>query len=216
MKGTFTIALATFLAVTSSALGHQQSASPAAAGPQQAAAAPQHSAPYRYVADELIVRFKKRTPEASMAAAHAQVGAKEMHRFANVEGLRRIKLAVGASVPAALESYRKRPDVMYAHPNYYRHTQAVPNDPYFSDGSLWGLQNTGQAGGTPGDDIHAAAAWDLTTGSRDVVVVVIDSGVDYNHPDLKAPVAPVQPGPARSLTSAAAGDWVRSRSGGAE
>jgi subtilisin family serine protease len=127
---------------------------------------------------------------ASIAAAHAQAGAKEMRRFASVEGLTRVKLAPGTSLPAALAQYRKSTDVMYVLPNYYRRAQAVPNDTYFADGSLWGLQNIGQAGGTPGDDIHATAAWDLTTGSRDVVVMVIDSGIDYNHPDLKANMRP--------------------------
>ena len=190
MTGVFTTTLVTIVVLTSSALARQQPASPAAAVPQQAAARQQRSPPHRFVADELIVRFKKGTPSASMAAAHAEMGAKEMHGFASVEGLARVKLSAGMSVPAALERYRKRPDIMYAHPNYYRHTQAVPNDPYFVDGSLWGLQNLGQAGGTPGDDIHATAAWDLTTGSRDVVVMVIDSGIDYNHPDLKANMWP--------------------------
>src|SRR5262249_42637679 len=60
----------------------------------------------------------------------------------------------------------------------------VPDDPLFVNGTLWGLQNTGQGGGVPGVDIAATAAWDLTTGSRDVVVLVIDSVIDYTHPDL--------------------------------
>src|SRR6516164_7396401 len=190
MKGKFTNALVTFLVLTSGALAHQPAGSSAAAIPNQAAARQRHSIPHRYVADELIIRFKRGTPEASMGAANAEVGAKEMHRFASVEGLTRVKLPAGMSVPVALERYRKRPDIMYVQPNYYNRAQAVPNDPYFADGSLWGLQNTGQAGGTPGDDIHAPAAWDLTTGNRDVVVMVIDSGIDYNHPDLKANMWP--------------------------
>jgi subtilisin family serine protease len=60
----------------------------------------------------------------------------------------------------------------------------VTNDPSFCD--LWGLHNTGQVGGTPGADIHAPEAWNITTGSSDVVVAGIDPGIDYTHSDLAA------------------------------
>ncbi len=59
---------------------------------------------------------------------------------------------------------------------------AVPGDPRFTE--QWSLRNTGQHGGTPAIDIAAVAAWDVTTGSREVVVAVIDSGADLTHPDL--------------------------------
>jgi subtilisin family serine protease len=62
----------------------------------------------------------------------------------------------------------------------------VPDDPQF--GQLLGMENTGQYGGTPDADIDAPAAWDITTGSRDVVVAVVDTGIDYYHPDLAANV----------------------------
>jgi hypothetical protein len=58
----------------------------------------------------------------------------------------------------------------------------LPNDPKFRNGSLWALQNTT----TPGADIHATAAWNLTTGSHHVVVTEIDTGIDYTHQDLAA------------------------------
>jgi subtilisin family serine protease len=61
---------------------------------------------------------------------------------------------------------------------------ALPNDSSF--GSLWGLNNTGQSGGVVDADIDAVEAWDVTTGSRSVVVAVVDTGIDYNHPDLAA------------------------------
>jgi subtilisin family serine protease len=61
---------------------------------------------------------------------------------------------------------------------------AAPNDAQFSQ--QWALDNTGQDGGTPGCDIDATQAWNITTGSRNVVVAVIDSGVDYTDPDLAA------------------------------
>ncbi|PKL61210.1 MAG: hypothetical protein CVV31_12595 [Methanomicrobiales archaeon HGW-Methanomicrobiales-2] len=64
----------------------------------------------------------------------------------------------------------------------------IPNDPEF--GKLWGLHNTGQTingrTGTTDADIDAPEAWSITTGSRDVIVAVIDSGVMYTHPDLAA------------------------------
>jgi serine protease len=53
-------------------------------------------------------------------------------------------------------------------------------------GGVWGLWNTGQEGGAPGADIDAPKAWDLTTGSRQIVVAVIDTGIDYMQPDLAA------------------------------
>ncbi|MEI6240654.1 MAG: S8 family peptidase, partial [Planctomycetia bacterium] len=70
--------------------------------------------------------------------------------------------------------------ISFAQPDFVITTAAVPNDPSY--GQLWGLNNTT----TPAADIDAPAAWDITTGSRSTVVAVIDSGVDYNHPDLAA------------------------------
>ena len=61
---------------------------------------------------------------------------------------------------------------------------AVPNDSQFSQ--QWALDNTGQNGGTAGCDINAAQAWNITTGSKSIVVAEIDSGVDYTDPDLAA------------------------------
>jgi subtilisin family serine protease len=61
---------------------------------------------------------------------------------------------------------------------------AVPNDPQFP--AQWGLQNIGQAGGVPGADVKAPAAWDVQTGSPEIIVAVLDTGVDYTHPDLAA------------------------------
>ena len=63
---------------------------------------------------------------------------------------------------------------------------ALPNDPSFS--RLYGLNNTGQTGGVADADIDATEAWDVTTGSRSVVVATIDTGIDYRHPDLAANV----------------------------
>jgi subtilisin family serine protease len=80
------------------------------------------------------------------------------------------------TVEEALEIYRNDPDVEYVEPNYRRYSTAVPNDSFFSD--LWGLNNAGDT------DIDGPEAWDITQGTSNIVVAVLDSGVDYNHPDL--------------------------------
>jgi subtilisin family serine protease len=72
----------------------------------------------------------------------------------------------------------------YVEPDYIVGIDRVPSDAAFTDGTLWGLRNTGQNGGTPGADIDAVRAWDLTTGSPNVVVAVIDTGINYTHQDL--------------------------------
>jgi subtilisin family serine protease len=74
--------------------------------------------------------------------------------------------------------------VEYVEPDFMIRSSARPNDPLFSQ--LWGLANSGSLGGLAGADIAAPAAWDVTTGSREVVIAVIDTGVDYTHPDIAA------------------------------
>ena len=69
-------------------------------------------------------------------------------------------------------------------PDFVQWASAIPNDPNYSQ--LYGLNNTGQTGGVADADIDAAEAWDLTRGSSSIVVGVIDTGVDYTHPDLTA------------------------------
>jgi subtilisin-like proprotein convertase family protein/subtilisin family serine protease len=109
-------------------------------------------------------------------------------RFARIaQGrLARVELTGRYKATAALAQLAKHPAIEYAEYNYIVHALATPNDPSF--GELWGLNNTGQAGGTAGADISALDAWDVTTGSSDVIVGIIDTGIDYNHPDLAANV----------------------------
>ena len=74
--------------------------------------------------------------------------------------------------------------VEYLEADLVIHARATPDDGFFS--SLWGLHNNGQSGGTADADIDAPEAWELVTGSDTIVVGVIDTGVDYTHPDLAA------------------------------
>ncbi len=73
--------------------------------------------------------------------------------------------------------------VALSEPDYIvRTSERVPDDTRFPD--MWNLKNTGQTGGAPGADINATYAWDVGVGTDTVVVAVIDTGVDYRHPDL--------------------------------
>jgi subtilisin family serine protease len=89
---------------------------------------------------------------------------------------------------ALLKMMSNAPGVLYAEPNYIYEAQLTPNDTQF--GQLWGMNNTGQTvsgqAGVADADIDAVEAWDVSTGSSSIVVGVIDTGVDYNHPDLAA------------------------------
>ena len=83
-----------------------------------------------------------------------------------------------------IREFENDPRVEYAELDYILHAAAVyPDDPYFS--LQWALSNTGQTGGVSGADIDTPSAWDRTTGNSSIVIAVIDSGVDLNHPDLK-------------------------------
>ena len=102
-------------------------------------------------------------------------------QLSSVPGLYDVRLS-GLSVPAALAIFQADPRVQSVEPDYYLQVTGTLNDPQF--GNQWGLQNTGQLGGTPGVDVHATQAWAVTTGSPGVTVAQIDTGVDYNNADL--------------------------------
>jgi serine protease len=133
---------------------------------------------------EVLVRFNTGVPPGALMSARARVGASIVRQFTIVPDLQLLRLPPGMPVPEALALFRQHPAVRYAEPNHLVKALGVPNDSQL--GELWGLWNTGQEGGTPGADIDAPLAWDLTTGSRQVVVAVIDTGIDYMHPDLAA------------------------------
>ena len=87
--------------------------------------------------------------------------------------IEKIKLPSGMSVNEGVELYRNLPEVEFVEPNYILHAfEVVPNDIYYT--SQWGLSK-----------IHASQAWEIVTGSPTVIIAVIDTGVDYNHEDLK-------------------------------
>ena len=164
----------------------------------------------KYVKDRVIVRFKTQNNAVSSISqekirmAHAKMGAKVEKEFitGGVAGLQLVKLPNGTDVQSAIQEYESNPDVLYAEPDYrisiipdqtgsiindvnFAYILSIPNDPYFAD-NQWSFNNTGQTGGTPGADIDAPGAWNISIGSNNVIVAVIDTGVLYTHSDLSA------------------------------
>lgn len=131
---------------------------------------------------EVLVRYRAITDSLQRARAESDVDADEIETI-DARGVRRVHSS-RRSTHELLSMLRANPDVEFAEPNYLLHADVTPNDPFF--GSLWGLFNGGQSGGTAGNDISATQAWDISTGNRANVVGVIDTGIDYNHPDLAA------------------------------
>ena len=159
-----------------------------------------------YASDRLIVKYNPESVSSKaqmmsiQSAANEEAGAYVIEDLSSegVPGMQVVQVS-GSSLEDAMRTYESDPDVQYVEPDYkitvnpienvgetasVRSLQAAgssyPNDPGYPD--QWGLYNTAN----PGADISAPLAWGGTTGSSGVIVALIDTGVDYTHPDLAA------------------------------
>lgn len=148
-----------------------------------------------YVPGELLVRFAPKADDMQLSAAEknqilSSLGAATViGNYKIVPGLSHVKLPTGVTVEQAIAQLNKTQGIIYAQPNHYLMLcsgQRFPNDPKFEEDKLWGMHNIGQWGATPDADIDAPEAWDIETDASDIIVAVIDSGVDYYHEDLGA------------------------------
>lgn len=124
------------------------------------------------VAREVLVKFRNPLLIEDLADIASQTDALSVERIGTT-GTLRVR-SRSQSAAALIRALARRLDVVYAEPNHIIQIAAIPSDPSFGD--LWGLEQIG-----------APAAWDLTVGANsNVVVGVIDTGIDYTHPDLAA------------------------------
>jgi subtilisin family serine protease len=120
--------------------------------------------------------------------ARDQVSGLTLREFPEI-GWEHIQIDPSMDVQTAVQKMLQQPGVISAEPNYIRRAlTTVPND--FQFGLQWALQNTGQTvngtAGTAGADISATTAWDLRMTSSNIIVAVIDTGIDTSHPDLSS------------------------------
>ena len=153
-----------------------------------------------YVPNEVIVKFKKNQLD---IASNSLMTTVKKFSFPLFKGLKSksenhlgnsvvYKINKRVSVTQAISALRQDDSVEYAEPNYYRHLASLGTDDTYAT-NLWGLDNTGQTltlsdgtttTGITDADIDMPEAWAVSTGTTQVIVAVIDTGVAYNHPDL--------------------------------
>ena len=134
-----------------------------------------------YVQDQIIVKYKDGVNPLDLEKKLKEIGVisqEKLYKDTNDSVLKRyfiFKLKKGVSVEKIYEILNSFKEVENAEPNYIIHVQETPNDPNFQ--TQWGLKK-----------IHAEDAWNISKGSKDVVVAVIDTGIDYKHEDLPADI----------------------------
>lgn len=139
-----------------------------------------------FVQGQVLVKIDPKQKIDALMSVERALGAKIRHSYSLVPGLRLYQFDPRHDVLQAVKSFKSNQAVIYAEPNYiYRIAKAsnnLVNDPEFA--RLWGLENQGQTGGKADADINASLTWSLQTGSNDIAIGIIDTGMDYTHPDL--------------------------------
>ncbi len=125
-----------------------------------------------YKPGELFIGFQPDTPTFVQNRIVAQIGGRVIQRFDHLNAWL-ISVPPGKELAKAA-AIQDDPAVAFAEPNYYIHAAIAPSDPDFAT-YQWNLAR-----------IVAPAAWDLERNAADVLIAIVDTGVNYNHPDLRA------------------------------
>lgn len=141
----------------------------------------------KYVPNELIVKFKANTSSTNKATVYNKLALKTKKQLKSINS-EVVSVPKNLKVEDVVNSLRADVNVEYAEPNYIYYPTSPTMTTDTRSNELWGLENIGQEvygiAGTPDMDIDINDAWQKTKGDNQIVVGVIDTGVDINHPDL--------------------------------
>ncbi len=133
---------------------------------------------------ELLVRFRPGVSRHNQEILIATHGARKKKDLQGESGIEKLELPSGRDPRTVALQLLLSQEVEFAEPNFLiAKDDVVANDARFNE--QWALRNTGQNGGQFGSDINATGAWSTTTGSPSTVIAVVDSGIDFTHPDLR-------------------------------
>ena len=149
---------------------------------------PSHPQRIRYVPDQILVKFNPRLSVQSIETTIAAYQTNTIKKIPKLD-IYQLRIAENLTVEEMVNSMNQNPDIELAEPNYIAYIAASPNDTLFR--LQYALHNTGQTIEVPGSpqakasaDIKATPAWDETKGDEDVIIAILDSGVDFSHPEI--------------------------------
>lgn len=126
-----------------------------------------------FVAGRVLVKFRSNIGRDHARQIIAALGARDANEIEGI-GVHIIELPIQASEQAFVQAFMNRPEIQFAELDHILEpAQMIPNDPFYLDPNAWGLQK-----------INGPAAWSLNTGSPNIIIAILDTGIDGTHPDL--------------------------------
>jgi thermitase len=120
---------------------------------------------------EILVKFEADVSSLAIETTNQSLGTSVIEMIPQLN-VYRLRIPQDNTIAGMIELFQHTPGVAYAEPNYFVYAlETRPDDGRFGD--QWAL-----------GAIEAPAAWDITTGTNDILIAIIDTGIDYTHPDL--------------------------------
>ncbi|HEX5220907.1 MAG TPA: S8 family peptidase [Verrucomicrobiae bacterium] len=141
-----------------------------------------------YRSDRILVMPAHGISPGSLEAFQVSLNAQVLQRFPGLGELQVVSVPAGETVSGLIAKFEQSGLVQYAEPDFLRQLDLSPNDQYYTNGTLWGLHNSGQGGGVIDADIDAPEGWDVLSSASNIVVAVLDTGIRRTHEDLLANV----------------------------
>lgn len=134
--------------------------------------------------DEITVRFKEGVSRKDIEKFNKTNGVTLIKENSYVKNQFLLRVKNASDTLKIANVYQQSDLTEFAEPNFITEARkaSLPHDAYL--GQQWHLNNTGQGSGLIGEDVSADEAWDITEGSSDITIAIIDDGVDIDHPDL--------------------------------